>query len=114
MLISDWSADVCSSDLPDRSLRLVDDDRRLTDGVRTPRLPRTVLVERSGAKRTLVADPADRLGLQQEGLAGGEAIAFAAHHADRKSGVAGKGGSGRLDSGGRLDYKKKEKEIIQT
>src|SRR3546814_21171418 len=99
MRISDWSSDVCSSDLPQpdrRSLREFDqadqddDEGRILDEIRLRAHPRR---QRQIAA---IAD-ADR---------GGAAHQPDAH--DRKSVVEGKSVSGRVDLGGRRIIKKKK------
>src|SRR3546814_13996515 len=88
MRISDWSSDVCSSDLKTRCIVLMI----------SPRMPRS-RSERS-ASRTTIHSP---------GPAG-----VARPILDRKSVVSGKSVSVRVDLGGRRIIKKKKKQHIVT
>src|SRR3546814_12799866 len=109
MRISDWSSDVCSSDLPTvveaREQRLAVRRNRFNDGF---------------AQRLFEAfergkcEPGRYQALADDGLgkAVGSAADFGAFghwaRADRKSAVEGKSGSGRVDRGGRRNNKKKK------
>src|SRR3546814_14834437 len=85
MRISDWSSDVCSSDLPDQGGVVAEQAHRPQSGR-----------DRAAHLRT----PAMRLGSRQEGE-------------DRKSVVQGKSVSVRVDLGGRRLIKKKNSELRQ-
>src|SRR3546814_19360029 len=104
MRISDWSSDVCSSDLA----ALDAETRLLVRGERHLRVERTMLVDPDAAafepRRDFrgggdIAAP-DRAA-EREGRGVGA-------RQDRKSGVAGKSGSGSVDPGGRRIIKKKK------
>src|SRR3546814_16206908 len=122
MRISDWSSDVCSSDLPQRSderldrllvlERLDDCDHpfdidavageggQLSDRNRTPGIAVDGIGAIEARRRSVVEGQLDLLTLDSEGVvfAGG---------LDRKSVVEGKSVSGRVDLGGRRHIKKK-------
>src|SRR3546814_17751259 len=104
MRISDWSSDVCSSDLGERALAThVDagggvDARRLSGDPRRGQLP-------GGLGRDA------RDGRDAVGVVAGDDLAQAVDVGeDRKSGVSGKSGSVRVDLGGRRNRKKKKRQ----
>src|SRR3546814_20108739 len=88
MRISDWSSDVCSSDLPQLEHRL---DIRDVGGV-----------------HRCLADECRNLRVQLAGEVGEQ------HEEDRKSVVSGQSVSVRVDLGGRRIIKKKNKNITHT
>src|SRR3546814_19380347 len=109
MRISDWSSDVCSSDLPVDIL--VGIDRR----------DRRLLVEMAG-QRQLQQDTVDRiigveLGQQRLDLVlrrgRGQTVLKTFHARARKSVVQGKRLAVRVDIGGRRAIKKKQSYLIQ-
>src|SRR3546814_12362888 len=121
MRISDWSSDVCSSDLPARPRR--PDDRRRRPGGGARRLPPALERQRGGRHRRQrsrgrasdarrpqalplrahrVRRPAS--GGPARVAAGGSKVG--AERADRKSVVEGKSVSVRVDLGGRRILKK--------
>src|SRR3546814_20068222 len=104
MRISDWSSDVCSSDLPGCSEDAVAPGQilKLVDAVEIPDpplacAPLLVLVAEHQPPVELPADTAQR-GCRQ----------------DRKSVVEGKSVSVRVDLGGRRSIKKKQKQHIEV
>src|SRR3546814_12164780 len=93
MRISDWSSDVCSSDLPDAAFDLGDLDPELVD----------ISVEEAGD----LLDHSDGLLAQlrespteREALVGLQRGLHTIKGGDRKSDVEGKSGSVRVDHGG--------------
>src|SRR3546814_12929649 len=109
MRISDWSSDVCSSDLPgdardfvaDLKQRIVGDEERVI-ALRW----RQKMHHHQRVRRDLLcgdAKPLHRLGQSRQ---------CARHPVDRKSVVEGKSVSVRVDLGGRRNIKKKIKEKI--
>src|SRR3546814_15005790 len=111
MLISDWSSDVCSSDLLARPLRgrhaLVVSD----DNVAPLYLQRTVDALRAARPDIHVASHPMPAGEREKTLARfGDAIDSLAAPGDRQSVVSGKGVSVRVDLGGSGILKKKHVE----
>src|SRR3546814_17887835 len=96
MRISDWSSDVCSSDLP--PCRDHRDARR--EGLERPVHP------------DMTAQPAAIDPPSADWHERAERIAFDGR--DRKSVAKGKGGSDRVDTGGRRHMKKKNTIIIMN
>src|SRR3546814_18331197 len=100
MRISDWSSDVCSSDLPS--------GQGLIDGAdvrERPRRRRTCVAGRSGS--AIDADPLPGAGRAAGSGEGGMTQADLA--TDRKSVVEGKSVSVRVDLGGRRIIKKEKR-----
>src|SRR3546814_12465636 len=110
MRISDWSSDVCSSDLLDHAFRGVALALRARgDGSAVEHRVDAVVGDRP-ADRFRLADVADH-----RGAAPGQCVAGAPRHrlqvvADRKRVVKGKGVSVRVSLGGRRTYKTKIKK----
>src|SRR3546814_16749800 len=109
MRISDWSSDVCSSDLTPNvtsvtlSTRLRAPRSRMVHDNRITNRGRTRVFEnedRSLPKCVLFGDSF-----------GGNLIAFLRESLDRKSVVSGTSGSVRVDLGGRRIIKKKKQNI---
>src|SRR3546814_11937771 len=113
MRISDWSSNVCSSDLPsdgrlllgwepqhDHRPRALFADREPPEAGVARRRPRGGV---GGAERRALRIPAE-----PDGHARPVAATAAPGRADRKSGVSGKGGSVRVDLGGRRSINKKK------
>src|SRR3546814_20892144 len=105
MRISDWSSDVCSSDLPSRKERRMSAAMAVApvlvhQGIREHRSGR---LEAAAALygRALRADPFDADALHLLGL-------LNLQSGDRKSVVSGKSVSVRVDHGGRRIIKKKK------
>src|SRR3546814_12167345 len=101
MRISDWSSDVCSSDLAPAGF--------VGDGHGSAPDPRRIAAQgwrRSGGLHLAVAQPGHRMrkALHQRFVVGGDD-----HGGDRKSVVEGKSVSVRVDLGGRRIIKKKQK-----
>src|SRR3546814_13788675 len=97
MRISDWSSDVCSSDLPDQII--------LTSGPRNG-LCLTLLALQAAGGRALIEDPGCPVMRKGLNLAGVEAVPVPV--GDRKSVVEGKSVSVRVDLGGGRMIKKKK------
>src|SRR3546814_20857882 len=107
MRISDWSSDVCSSDLDQAPFRTVGPARhnivarvvvRLFDGI-------------AAETRLIFQHRSDRRHVDLDGEIVAAAVSFAA--GDRKSVVSGKSVSVRVDLGGRrIINKKKTKNVI--
>src|SRR3546814_14377660 len=123
MRISDWSSDVCSSDLPARQ---PGDDEEDQDDETDEEQPAEItvvgalafgLVGGGGARRGFLGGQLNLLGNRAHAVlnAAGHiaGLEFGSHDIageDRKSGVEGKGVSGRVDfGGGRIIKKKKQK-----
>src|SRR3546814_11792659 len=115
MRISDWSSDVCSSDLEDR----VAAAQRLGDVADAARRQRhhVALGDKDGGAIAFEADGFAAAGVHVGSWACGVAVRRVASArtagtprmvADRKSVVEGKSGSGRVDVGGRRRVKKKK------
>src|SRR3546814_15005394 len=113
MRISDWSSDVCSSDLEHRILAAVEAGR---DAV-APLLGSN----EAGARVKAVAAINHGLELNGGQEAAARLILRSSHRtiaiqgfagADRKSVVSGKSVSGRVDLGGRRIIKKKKNEAV--
>src|SRR3546814_19236798 len=111
MRIGDWSADVCSSDLPHQlagmSLQLGLQPLEQGEGVR--RGPGKAADQRS------VAQPAHLAGIGLYHRLPQRALSVARHHPlseHRKSVVKGKSGSVRVDPGGRRINNQKKKNTI--
>src|SRR3546814_19546816 len=103
MRISDWSSDVCSSDLVEHLVGLVEH----RDAQRRQ-------VERPAFE--MVAQPARRADDDMHALIQRPAFLAGVHAADagdRKSGVEGKRGSVRVDLGGSRVMKKKTPEYVE-
>src|SRR3546814_15583299 len=112
MRISDWSSDVCSSDLGDargrRGAGVEGEARRRGDRARARgggggaggprRAPRAQSRLCPGPQRLAEGGP-------------GRASGGRRRRAERKSVVAGKGGSVRVDLGGRRTHKKKKTRV---
>src|SRR3546814_19789397 len=108
MRISDWSSDVCSSDLSPRGVR--------ARGGLTPSSTLTPVLRHRGrrfatarwrrSRHPEAAMPAARLDTPPRYLRTPEAARFLG---DRKSVVKGKSGSGRVDLGGSRKIKTKKK-----
>src|SRR3546814_19296446 len=122
MRISDWSSDVCSSDLP---IRFMIDARSSSDLPLTftsPVLPFGATLNPSTGEfnwtPTYIQDGIYEIPFE---VSDGETtVSFtmhidvlAAHAADRKSVELGKSVAGRGDMGGRLVIKKKRKNILK-
>src|SRR3546814_14762826 len=116
MRISDWSSDVCSSDLLDRHVqggrRLVGDDdlgivqNRDGDGDALAHAAgQLVRIGAQPGRRIRDADPPQGLFGASEGLLSRDLLV----RLDRKSVVSGKSVSVRVDLGGRRIIKKKKK-----
>src|SRR3546814_18795428 len=103
MRISDWSSDVCSSDLQRTARRA---RRRREQGVRTG--GRAVLHARERRARSL--QPKRKAARRRIGAC---VRLHAGRSGDRKSVVSGKSGSVRVDLGGRRIIKKKKEEADQ-
>src|SRR3546814_16404285 len=106
MRISDWSSDVCSSDLPDDVAAVgavIGAETALAGVVIEVAEPRAAVkrLDRIGTERA----EAHRRDVEQRG-----SIGFRALRRARKSGVEGKSVSGRVDLGGRRIRKKKQKK----
>src|SRR3546814_12317602 len=100
MRISDWSSDVCSSDLPGAA--------RPAPGAGTPRGGRSIRPPRMHARHRRGEFPA-RAGRRARRRGRGDARVDLAR-ADRKSVVEGKSVSVRVDLGGRRIIKKKKNQ----
>src|SRR3546814_13430165 len=113
MRISDWSSDVCSSDLKGADVRRDEEGDRPQQGLADAAL-RLWRFQHLDDSR-LFADQA-RLGRQGRGAGDREPArrrriwqGVARRRADRTSAVEGKGVSVRVGPGGRRDIKKKKK-----
>src|SRR3546814_15202128 len=103
MRISDWSSDVCSSDL-EQVRQQVRIDRAAPRAAPQPALSPGPRKQRQGQQRPqpVRAQEVQRFERLRERLR---------THVDRKSGVEGKSGSVRVDLGGRRILKKKKHKI---
>src|SRR3546814_17265760 len=110
MRISDWSSDVCSSDLGSRRglKQRSANPRALPTCRRIPWEPARIETVSSRAK-TSAATVAGSHG-SRRGLNRARARSPATRHTDRKSVVSGNGGSESGDTGGRRSTKKKKEE----
>src|SRR3546814_21105315 len=108
MRISDWSSDVCSADLPCRSLGAAP---RPGCGAALPaaRAPRPADRHLAAAVPRLVGDRAGRCGGQPRSIMAALSLLRRRRRPDRKSVVEGKSVSVRVDVGGRRIIKKKKK-----
>src|SRR3546814_16145549 len=100
MRISDWSSDVCSSDLRDRGrahLAVIGDQVAIADVMRVARPARHVLAPGDGEQQPLRVGPGVRHRADEGGLEPG----------DRKSVVWGTSVSVRVDLGGTRILKQK-------
>src|SRR3546814_16245163 len=102
MRISDWSSDVCSSDLLAREVR--GQHLEIERARARPGRELAPVIQRVGEFRI---EPADALELA---LA---EIAADLHARERKSVVSGKSVSVRVDHGGRRIIKKKKRELLK-
>src|SRR3546814_15698951 len=99
MRISDWSSDVCSSDLATRALR--------NEATAAARAARTVNDRRAGLNQAPSAIATRNY------AAAMERARVAAGNLDRKSVVSGKSVTVRVELGGRRIITKKKKKLIQ-
>src|SRR3546814_18016466 len=111
MRISDWSSDVCSSDLPPEDLvqsRMLQAEAReaVEDLARDPA---------DGGPAVLLGAPwvDDGKLYNARLLPDGGRVVTARYKVDRQSAVAGTGVSGSVDHGGRLLLQKKKKDTHQ-
>src|SRR3546814_14805964 len=103
MRISDWSSDVCSSDLPNGFLNTVTGlkFKKVIDSVSAPR---DADDDRTGAQRRVQGLDDLLTAILANGLTNDKGVR---PHVDRKSVVKGKSVSVRVDTGGRSILKKK-------
>src|SRR3546814_13791089 len=109
MRISDWSSDVCSSDLRAKCL-----DHELADSLPYYRALITALARLAGAHLSgrLSPDVENAFPFDAEAAISGDKILWDQAKLDRKSVVEGKGVSVRVDRGGRRIIKKKKTKQI--
>src|SRR3546814_13786006 len=123
MRISDWSSDVCSSDLEEEHLPLGNEDEDdylgldgdsggdLSITTTTAKGVLSVLVDPGKDAPALFGLASDTTPLQDQNLtSGGQPLSYAFSGGDRKSVVSGKSVAVRVDLGGRGIIKKKKKQ----
>src|SRR3546814_15586992 len=111
MRISDWSSDVCSSDLHEHDE--ITWEPGYLAGARSP-LRGPVLPRRPARPPRLGGDRAHRWPCAQLELAGRRRHRALASGRDRKSVVAGKSVTVRVDLGGRRIIQKKKKHVNEV
>src|SRR3546814_5111830 len=104
MRISDWSSDVCSSDLLRRAASAQVDEARRALGQIDRKIAKLVSAITDGGPAKALTAAIQKLEAEQDAL---QALLDSAE--DRKSGVSGKSGSVSVDLGGRRIHKKKRK-----
>src|SRR3546814_20542665 len=105
MRISDWSSDVCSSDL---GMRAVKDFGQFSNLVPRPTLPHSIPRMPSRILALSASSAAISAMISSGSRSGASSALFGFFTEDRKSVVSGKSVSVRVDLGGRRTIKKKK------